>query len=521
MFRVLQCVFLQHDLRLVLLAGLLCLFACVAAMSMVARARAAEGRLRMVWLVGAGTVAGCGIWATHFVAMLAYVAGFPVAYDPGLTVLSVVIAIVLCSVGFALALRPGLAALGGATTGAAIGTMHYVGMAAVRAPADAIWSPSYVISSVAIGVGLMALGMRYTIAREGWRRYLIGGLVFTVAICSMHFTGMSAVVYHFDPRVVVSGAVIDPSALAISIAAIAVLIVALGLAGAIFDHHLAARSSIEAERLRAYVTELERTRDELRKTSSDLSEALAVADEADKSKSRFLAAMSHELRTPLNAVIGFSEIMEIETFGPLGSPRYRQYAHDIHASGAHLLALINDILDLAKLDAGQGDLKNDSVDMGMLIGETLRLMMPQARAAEVALRQEVPDSLPLVTADSRRVRQILLNLLSNAVKFTLPGGSVTVRCVVDDNGLVTSVADTGIGIAAQDIARAFERFGQVDSTLARKYEGSGLGLPLAKDLAELHDGTLTLESAPNVGTTVIFTLPPNRIISMDAVGEVA
>jgi signal transduction histidine kinase len=481
-------------------------------MSMVERARVAIGQARAAWIAAAGVVAGFGIWGTHFVAMLAYQSGFPVSYDPGLTALSVVIAVGLCSAGIAIALRPGLAAIGGAITGAAIGSMHYVGMAAVRAPADAVWDPVYVISSAVIGIGLMAVGMRYAQLGRGWRRYFTSGLVFTVAICSMHFTGMTAVVYHFDPRVVVPGAVLDPTTLAIAIAASSILVVAMGLVGSLVDHHLAQRTSDEASRMRAHIVELEQTRDALELTSADLTEALIAADAANKTKSAFLAAMSHELRTPLNAVIGFSEIMEVETFGPLGSPKYKQYAHDIHASGAHLLALINDILDLSRLDAGQGDLKDDSVDIRALAVEALRMMATQARTAGVTLINEVSSALPVVTADNRRIRQVLLNLLSNAVKFTPSGGSVTVRCIEDARGLVTSVTDTGIGIAEEDIARAFERFGQVDSTLARKYEGTGLGLPLARELIELHGGTLTLTSTLDVGTTVTFVMPAGRIV---------
>src|SRR5215472_483709 len=212
MFRVFGCLIGQHDLRLVALAAMLCLFACVTAMSMLTRASEAKEHLRPLWLAAAGTVAGCGIWGTHFVAMLAYESGFPVAYDPGLTALSILIAITLCSAGFTLTLQPGRAIIGGALTGAAIGAMHYVGMAAVRVPADAIWDFRYVASSVVIGIATMALGMRFASRRDDWRWYLTSGLIFTVAICSMHFTAMSAVVYRFDPRVLVPDAVMAPDA---------------------------------------------------------------------------------------------------------------------------------------------------------------------------------------------------------------------------------------------------------------------------------------------------------------------
>ncbi len=516
MFRVLGCVFEQHDLRLVVLAGLLCLFACATAMSMIRRGHGEGARARLAWLAGAGAVAGAGIWGTHFVAMLAYQAGFPVAYDLGLTLLSAAIAMTMCGVGFIVShsrLRP---AVGGAVTGAAIGTMHYVGMAAVRAPADAIWDWRYVAASAVIGIGMMAWGMDHTMRRGTVRAYATGAVVFTLAICSMHFTGMSAVVYRFNPTVAVSGAIVDPMTLAIAVAAVAVLIVALGLIGAIVDDHLAARSRGEAERLRAHIAELETTKNALEKTSRNLMVALDAAASANRAKSSFLAAMSHELRTPLNAVIGFSEMLMLETFGPLGNARYQGYAKDIHGSGTHLLALINDILDLSRIDAGEMRLDEDVLSLEDVVGQSLRFVAQQAEAGGVALDASFESGLPPVRADQRRLKQALINLLANAVKFTAGGGHVSVRAVRSDGGIAIAVADTGIGIAPADIPRALERFGQVDSTLARKYEGAGLGLPLAKQFMELHGGTLRLESTLNVGTTVTITLPASRIVDPQA-----
>lgn len=513
MFRVLGCVFEQHDLRLVVLAGLLCLLACMAAMSMIWRAHEAESRLRVSWLAAAGVVAGCGIWATHFVAMLAYQAGFPVAYDLGFTLLSALIAATMCGVGFSVALSNRYPAIGGAISGAAIGTMHYVGMAAVRAPADAIWDWHYVVASVVIGVGTMAYGMHYMVRRGTLKAYCIGAVIFTLAICSMHFTGMTAVVFKFDPLVYVPHTVMEPSVLALAIAAVAVLIVALGLIGAMVDGHLAKRQRSEADRLRAHIAELEATKAQLEQTSQHLIVARDAAFEANRSKSAFLAAMSHELRTPLNAVIGFSDILTSELFGPLGHQKYRQYATDIHVSGSHLLALINDILDLSRIDAGEGKLEESDVDLREVIAQSLRMVAPQAEAAGIALTSEIACNLPHFHADMRRLKQTVVNLLGNAVKFTSAGGRIQVRAVPRDGGVAISVADTGIGIAAEDIARALERFGQVDSTLARKYEGAGLGLPLAKHFIEMHGGTLSLESSVDVGTTVTVTLPASRALA--------
>ncbi len=515
MIRVLGCITQQHDLRLVVLAGILCLFACATAMSLVARARATSDRARLMWLCGAGVVAGCGIWGTHFVAMLAYRAGFPVTYDPALTILSILVAASLCGVGFALALgRPG-PMLGGAVTGAAIGAMHYIGMAAVRAPAVAIWDWRYVVSSAVIGIAAMALGMKIVVRGHGWRSRMSGAVIFTLAICSMHFTAMSAVTYLPDPTISIPNVVLEPTTLAIAVAAIAILIVALGLVGSLVDSHLSDRAADEAGRLRTHIAELETTKCRLEQTSESLKLALDEAAAANQAKSAFLAAISHELRTPMNAIIGFSELLSTETFGSLGNARNKEYVKNIHASGLHLLALINDVLDIARIDADENKLNEEIVELPGVIGDSLRMISHRADLAKLKLVQEIEQNVRFVLADERRLKQILINLLGNAVKFT-KAGQITVRASRDDRGLRISVSDTGIGIAAKDIPVALERFGQVDSSLARKYEGTGLGLPLAKQLIELHGGTLTIESTVNVGTTVVITLPASRIVKQGA-----
>jgi signal transduction histidine kinase len=222
--------------------------------------------------------------------------------------------------------------------------------------------------------------------------------------------------------------------------------------------------------------------------------------------------MSHELRTPLNAVIGFSEILKDEIFGPVGSARYKDYAASIHKSGSHLLGLINDILDISKFDAGKLELHDDTVDAGHVVAECASLMEPQAHKAKVTLQNQIAEGAFRLKCDDRRLRQVLLNLLSNAVKFTPEGGQVTVSAATNAKGFSMTVADTGIGIAPEDIPRALERFGQIDSTLSRKYEGTGLGLPLAKHLMELHGGSLALESEVGVGTTATVTLPAARVL---------
>src|SRR5262249_45907976 len=237
-------------------------------------------------------------------------------------------------------------------------------------------------------------------------------------------------------------------------------------------------------------------------------------------KSNFLANMSHELRTPLNAIIGFSELLETETFGPLGSVRYREYAEVIRGSGRHLLGLINDILDLSRLDAGRTELVEENLGVDQLAETVLTMVEQQAAANGVKLVKDTARGLPLLRADAKRVRQILLNLLSNAVKFTPSGGTVSLRASVNILGeLSIVVADTGIGMAPQDIPKALERFGQVDSKLTRKFEGAGLGLPLAKQLMELHGGTVKLSSRLKAGTIVTVAFPVDRLVKEPVVLE--
>jgi signal transduction histidine kinase len=296
-----------------------------------------------------------------------------------------------------------------------------------------------------------------------------------------------------------------------TVAAGVVLVIALALLAFMAAKHLVLPSSKERARLHAHIHELETTKAELEKTSADLMTALAAADAASKAKSEFLAAMSHELRTPLNAVIGFSEVMVNEVFGPLGSERYREYAQSIRGSGTHLLGLINDVLDMSRLTAGELKLSREELRVGDLIAEAVEVITLQAEAADVALIEDVEPWLPVMRVDRRRMRQVLVNLLTNAVKFTPSEGTVRICAHRRGDNIAIEITDTGIGMAAHDIPKALERFSQVDGSLARKYEGVGLGLPLAKHLTELHGGWLELQSEPGSGTIATVILPPGPV----------
>jgi signal transduction histidine kinase len=231
------------------------------------------------------------------------------------------------------------------------------------------------------------------------------------------------------------------------------------------------------------------------------------AEEASIAKTRFLSNMSHELRTPLNAILGFSEMMTTEIFGRLGSPRYLEYAHDILRSGRHLLEVINSVLDIAKSESGKMSLSPEPVDLQVVLQDCARMLSGQYEAANVALTMNASVTPFIVSGEEAKLRQIFINLMSNAVKFTEPGGAVTITPRTDDDGIVVEVADTGIGMAADEIPIALTPFAQIDNRLERRYEGTGLGLPLARTLTELHGGHLEIESEPGEGTVVRVHLP--------------
>ena len=257
----------------------------------------------------------------------------------------------------------------------------------------------------------------------------------------------------------------------------------------------------------------------LRHHEAELRAARDAAIVADRAKSEFLANMSHELRTPLNAVIGFAELMRDEVFGKLGNDRYRGYAADIQSSAAHLLAIINDILDLAKIDAGSMDLHESHVDLAALCAASLTIIGPRALKAGITLDAGAVPKHAMIWADERLLKQAVINLLSNAVKFSPPGDTVRLAVLMNEadgsagdgeGPIEISVADHGIGMRKEDIPRVVKPFVQIDGALQRRYDGTGLGLPLTKSIVEIHGGELDIDSAPGAGTIVTIRLPASR-----------
>ena len=246
----------------------------------------------------------------------------------------------------------------------------------------------------------------------------------------------------------------------------------------------------------------------------ELINARRAAETASMQKSDFLAKISHEIRTPLNAIIGFSEVMMEERFGPIGTERYKEYLRDIHVSGAHLMSLINDLLDLSKIEAGKLDLAFQAVSLNDLVMECVAVMQPQANRERIIIRTSISDQVPNIVADARSIRQIVLNLLSNAVKFTLAGGQVIVSPVMEESGEVTlRIRDTGVGMSASDIETALKPFRPLAISRERRSDGTGLGLPLTKALVEANRAAFAIDSTVGQGTLVRVTFPPTRVLA--------
>ncbi len=245
-----------------------------------------------------------------------------------------------------------------------------------------------------------------------------------------------------------------------------------------------------------------------------LQQAREAAETASQMKSQFLGNVSHELRTPLNAVINFARLIADQIHGPLGAPQYREYARDIAESGTHLLTLIDDLLDLARAEAGRLAVVESNVDTSRLIATACRVLEPEAIANGIALTHAIGGDVSYMRGDATRLRQVLFNLIANAIKFTRAGGTVHVEATCDaTGGLQVRVSDTGIGIAAPDLAYVMEPFAQVGRPSGKSCPGVGLGLPLSRRLIELHGGSLALESTPGIGTTAVIRIPSERMIS--------
>ncbi|MBT4934354.1 MAG: PAS domain-containing sensor histidine kinase [Rhodospirillaceae bacterium] len=258
---------------------------------------------------------------------------------------------------------------------------------------------------------------------------------------------------------------------------------------------------------------------ERKKNEEKLIAAIQVAENANEAKSSFLANMSHEFRTPLNAILGFSETIKMQILGPMGNDKYTQYIDHIHGSAVHLGKLVEEILDLSKIEAGIQEIDEKEIIVTELLQSCLALVNEQSRSAKIRINTHVDPALPLLFADERMIKQVILNLLSNAIKFSKKGNEVILKSFLSEGGqLMIEVSDTGIGISRDDYEKVFAIFGQAENIFTRSHDGAGLGLPISRRLVELHSGTLELESEFGEGTTVTLAFPPDRAVTTSREG---
>lgn len=480
------CVTYQHDWRLVVLAGLVCLFACFTATNLYVRAEEAPHARRLPWMFGASVVFGFGVWTTHFIAELAYSPGIPISYDPALTTLSAIIAVLVTWLGIVVAFEFSAAA-GGGIIGSAVGAMHYVGVLAMRAPAVFHWNAAFVVASIAVGVALSSVAFHVQSRGSDVRLRIATALLLVLAIVGLHFTAMTALTLAFDPTVPIPSAAIAPELLATAVAGVTAVVITIGLAGAVADGQMAQRAKSEAVTLARRVEE--RTA-ELRAVQAEL-----LHRERLSTMGLLTATVAHELRNPLSAVRNSLFVIR-EALTPHEIDLDRPLSRAERSIG-RCDRIISDLLDYTR---GR-ELRCAPLAVDAWVEETVRAhaLLP---GITVEHDYRAPDCV--LNCDIERMRRVVVNVIENAAQALGDSAGdrrIVVSTRVADEHFELSVVDSGPGIAAEVLPRVFEPL------FSTKSFGTGLGLPAVKQIVEQHGGTVHILSAPGAGASVVVRLP--------------
>ncbi len=482
------CVTRQHDLRLVALAGVVCLCACFTTTSLYGRAENARGIRQFVWIGASAVVFGCGVWTTHFIAELAYRPGMPVGYDLRLTAVSAAIAVAMSGVGIVVALKARQAALGGAMVGAAVGAMHYVGVAAMRFPGDLRWNTGLVLASLAIGMALSATAFGVQARAPSLRTRAATATLLVLAIVALHFVGMTALSVAYDPTVAIPSEAIAPQYLAVAVAGVTAAIITIGLAGSITDESLTRRAIDETARLQRMV---DAGTAELRQAQADLPAQRAAhdhrpADGIDRPRIAQPAERGAQLAGDDQGDLASAHGVDLER--PLDRAE---------RSIVRCARIIDDVLDYTQ--------SRELRCAGMAADDWLEAVLAEQKPPPgVTLRREFSSRNSRVRWDAERMRQVLASLVDNAAHAVSDREGE--RCIVVGTRVAgglfeLTVADNGTGIPPETLARVFEPL------FTTKSFGTGLGLTSVKQIVEQHGGRIDIESSVGAGTTVIIRMP--------------
>src|SRR6476661_6114124 len=495
----------HYDIPLVLISVLVAVLASYAALALAERVHhVAEGAV-VSWVAGGGFAMGTGIWAMHFVGMLAFRLPIPLGYDPQLTLVSWLLPVVASSAALWQVSLPQVTkrhlAVSAALLGAGMSAMQFVGMAALRMRPGIVWNRWLAALSVVIAVGAAAASLWISFrlrdsGEQAWRTRTAASVVMGLAIAGMHYTGMAAASFPADSVSLGIGSDFALTGLALLVIVGTVSVLAIALIMAVFDARLEVRNDILAATVRAS--------DERQALLTRERLARAEVERLSDLKDQFLATLSHELRTPLHAILGWVQLLHLKK----DEASLQKGLQTIERNARLQAQLIDDLLDMSRIVAGKVRLEPGWVDLPQVVDAAIEATRPAAFAKGIALDLRVTPGIERVWGDPSRLQQVMWNLLTNAIKFTPEGGRVTVDLEMRGGQVVARISDTGSGIAPDFLPHVFDRFRQGDATTTRRHGGLGLGLSIVRQLVELHGGTVQAESqGDGSGATFTVILP--------------